>query len=40
LGQLDQLLDTPQDAIGLALMDEQLPQRVRKSRKTPASGAF
>ncbi len=40
LGQLDQLLDTPQDTIGLALMDEQLPQRVRKSRKTPESGAF
>ena len=40
LGQLDQLLDTPQDTIGLALMDEQLPQRVRKSRKTTESGAF
>lgn len=40
LGQLDQLLDSPQDTIGLALMDEKLPQRVRKSRKTPESGAF
>jgi transcriptional regulator with XRE-family HTH domain len=40
LGQLDQLLDTPQDTIGLALMDAQLPQRVRKSRKTTESGAF
>ncbi|MFN8954970.1 MAG: multiprotein-bridging factor 1 family protein [Burkholderiales bacterium] len=40
LGQLDQLLDTPQDTSGLALMDEQLPQRVRKSRKTTESGAF
>jgi ribosome-binding protein aMBF1 (putative translation factor) len=40
LGQLDQLLDTPQDTIGLTLMDEKLPQRVRKSRKTPESGAF
>ena len=40
LGQLDQLLDTPQDSIGLTLMDEKLPQRVRKSRKTPESGAF
>ncbi len=39
-GQLDQKLDTPQDTIGVALMDEQLPQRVRKSRKTPESGAF
>jgi transcriptional regulator with XRE-family HTH domain len=40
LAQLDQLLDTPQDPIGLALMDEQLPQRVRKSRKSTESGAF
>jgi transcriptional regulator with XRE-family HTH domain len=40
LDQLDQLLDTPQDAIGLALMDAQLPQRVRKPRQTPESGAF
>ena len=40
LAQLDQLLDTAQDTMGLALMDEQLPQRVRKSPKTPESGAF
>lgn len=40
LAQLDQLLDTPQDTIGLTLMNEQLPQRVRKSRKTADSGAF
>jgi len=40
LDQLDQLLDTPHDTIGLTLMDEKLPQRVRKSRKTPESGAF
>jgi transcriptional regulator with XRE-family HTH domain len=40
LDKLDQLLDTPHDTIGLALMDEKLPQRVRKSRKTPESGAF
>lgn len=40
LDKLDQLLDTPRDTIGLTLMDEQLPQRVRKSRKSPASGAF
>ena len=40
LAQLDQLLDTPQDTIGLTLMDEKLPQRVRKSRKSPESGAF
>jgi transcriptional regulator with XRE-family HTH domain len=40
LDKLDQLLDTPQDLIGLMLMDESLPQRVRKPRKTPESGAF
>ena len=40
LDQLDQLLDTSQDTIGLTLMDEKLPQRVRKSRKTPESGGF
>lgn len=40
LDKLDQLLDTAQDAIGLTLMDEQLPQRVRKPRKTPETGAF
>jgi hypothetical protein len=40
LDKLDQLLGTPQDTIGLTLMDEQLPQRVRKPRKTPESGAF
>lgn len=40
LDKLDQLLDTPQDLIGLMMMDESLPQRVRKPRKTPESGAF
>ncbi len=40
LDKLNQLLDTPQDTIGLTLMDEQLPQRVRKSRKSLESGAF
>jgi transcriptional regulator with XRE-family HTH domain len=40
LGQLDQLLDTRQDTIGLVLMDENLPRRVRKPRVTPESGAF
>ena len=40
LDKLNQLLDTPQDTIGLTLMDEKLPQRVRKSRKSPESGAF
>jgi hypothetical protein len=40
LDKFDQLLDTPQDTIGLTLMNEQLPQRVRKPRKTRESGAF
>ena len=40
LDKLDALLDTPQDTIGLALMDKKLPQRVRPPRRTPESGAF
>jgi hypothetical protein len=40
LERLDRLLDTPNDTIGLVLMDERLPQRVRKSRKTAESGSF
>lgn len=40
LGKLDLLLDTSQDTVGLTLMDESLPQRVRKPRRTPESGAF
>ena len=40
LEQLNQLLDTPQDTIGLVLMNEQLPQRVRKPRIKPNAGAF
>lgn len=35
---LERLLDTPKDDIGLTLMDEQLPKRVRK-RRNP-SGAL
>ena len=35
---LEQLLDTPNDDIGLTLMDEQLPKRVRS--KTGTSGAL
>ena len=40
LDKLNQLLDTPQDTVGLMLMNGKLPQRVRKSRKSPESGAF
>ncbi len=36
---LEQLLDTPHDEIGLALMDERLPRRVR-SKPGGSSGAF
>jgi transcriptional regulator with XRE-family HTH domain len=35
---LERLLDTPNDEIGLTLMDERLPKRVR--RKPGASGAL
>lgn len=44
LAQFDQLLDTAQDSVGLTLMNEQLPQRVRQRihqrKTTPESGAF
>lgn len=40
LDKLESLLDTAQDSIGLVLMDEKLPQRVRTPRRTPESGAF
>ena len=40
LDKLDQLLDTAHDSIGLILMDEKLPQRVRKSKTTVETGAF
>ncbi|WP_342133376.1 helix-turn-helix domain-containing protein [Hydrogenophaga sp. OTU3427] len=30
LGSFNALLDTPNDAIGLMLQDEQLPQRIRR----------
>lgn len=36
---LERLLDTPNDEIGLTLMDERLPQRVR-SKSGGASGAL
>ena len=40
LEKLNQLLDTSQDSIGLTLMDEKLPQRIRKSKSTTETGAF
>lgn len=40
LERLNQLLDTGEDAIGLSLMDEQLPQRVRTRKATRLAGAL
>jgi transcriptional regulator with XRE-family HTH domain len=40
LERLNQLLDTGADVIGLTLMDEQLPQRVRTRKQTKDSGAL
>ncbi len=34
---LEQLLDTANDDIGLTLMDEQLPKRVRSKSSTPGA---
>ena len=42
-GELDtfeKLMDTAQDSVGLTLMDEMLPQRVRTPRRTREPGAF
>ena len=38
LDQLDRLLDTAEDSVGLVLMDDKLPQRIR--RRARESGAF
>jgi len=43
LGELNKiagLLDTATDEIGLSLMNEQLPQRVRNKKRTDTSGAL
>ncbi len=43
LGELNKvtgLLDTASDDIGLTLMNEQLPQRVRGKNRKPTSGAL
>lgn len=40
LDKLEALLDTPQDSVGLTLMDEALPQRIRTRARTPESGSF
>lgn len=38
--KLNQLLDTAKDDIGLMLMDEQLPRRIRSRKPSPESGAL
>ena len=38
--RFNQLLDTGGDIIGLTLMNEQLPQRVRTRKQTKESGAI
>ncbi len=43
LGELNKitgLLDTSVDDIGMLLMNEQLPQRVRPKKRTASSGAL
>lgn len=40
LERLKQLLDSSEDSIGLALMDEKLPRRVRLSKPRKDSGAL
>jgi transcriptional regulator with XRE-family HTH domain len=38
--KLNQLLDTAKDDIGLVLMDEQLPRRIRSRKPSAESGAL
>lgn len=40
LDKIDGLMDSAGDTIGLTLMNQQLPQRVRNKRVTPESGAL
>lgn len=40
LNKVNELLDTRSDDIGLSLMNEQLPQRVRVKARKPDSGAL
>lgn len=40
LERLNQLLDAGEDAMGLMLMDEQLPQRVRPRKAASSAGAL
>jgi ribosome-binding protein aMBF1 (putative translation factor) len=38
--RLSQLLDTGEDPIGLSLMDDQLPRRIRARKPSPGEGAL
>lgn len=40
LNKITELLDTASDEIGLSLMNQQLPQRVRRKRVKSDSGAL
>lgn len=40
LNKVSGMLDTASDGIGLSLMNEQLPQRVREKDRKPPSGAL
>lgn len=40
LSKIADLMDTSTDEIGLSLMNEQLPQRVRTKKRTVATGAL
>ena len=40
LGNLAELLDTAADEIGLSLMNQQLPRRIRRKRVKPDQGAL
>jgi transcriptional regulator with XRE-family HTH domain len=40
LDKFENLMDTAQDSTGLALMDENLPQRIRTPRRAREPGAF
>jgi transcriptional regulator with XRE-family HTH domain len=40
LNRIADLFDTTSDDIGLSLMNEQLPQRIRRKNTKPSSGAL
>jgi transcriptional regulator with XRE-family HTH domain len=40
LTRITTLLDTGEDELGLALMDQQLPQRIRSKKTGPESGGL